>query len=62
MNRVIIVISYNDQWEQLPDGSQRFVRSDNGGMYVSKNITYEELVAIVHTIMNYDENKYNVDL
>ena len=29
---------------------------------MSKNMTYEELVAIVHTIVNYDVNKYNVDL
>ncbi|KAK0573057.1 hypothetical protein LWI29_002395 [Acer saccharum] len=62
MNRVRIVISYNGRWEQLPDGSQRFVGSDNRGMYVSKNMTYEELVAIVQTIVNYDVNKYNVDL
>ncbi|KAI9181664.1 hypothetical protein LWI28_017308 [Acer negundo] len=62
MNQVRIVISYNGQWEQLPDGSQRFVGSDNKGMYVSKNMTYEELVAIVHTIVKYDVNKFNVDL
>ena len=62
MNRVRIVISYNGRWEQFPDGSQRFIGSDNRGMYVSKNMTYEELVAIVHTIVNYDVNKYNVDL
>src|SRR5579862_4613905 len=62
MDRVRIVISYNGRWEQLPDGSQRFVGSDNRGMYVSKNMIYEELVAIVHTIVNYDVNKYNVDL
>ncbi|KAK0602476.1 hypothetical protein LWI29_033791 [Acer saccharum] len=62
MNRVRIVISYNGRWEQLPDGNQRFVGSDNRGMYVSKNMTYEELVAIVQTIVNYDVNKYNVDL
>ncbi|KAI9199956.1 hypothetical protein LWI28_000826 [Acer negundo] len=62
MNRVRIVISYNGQWEQLPDGSQRFVGSNNKGMYVSKNMTYEELVAIVHTIVKYDVNKFNVDL
>ncbi|KAI9201176.1 hypothetical protein LWI28_019594 [Acer negundo] len=31
-------------------------------MYVSKNMTYEELVAIVHTIVKYDVNKFNVDL
>ncbi|KAI9160479.1 hypothetical protein LWI28_008484 [Acer negundo] len=31
-------------------------------MYVSKNMTYEELVAIVYTIVNYDVNKFNVDL
>ncbi|KAI9185867.1 hypothetical protein LWI28_011418 [Acer negundo] len=31
-------------------------------MYVSKDMTYEELVAIVHTIVNYDVNKFNVDL
>ena len=31
-------------------------------MYVSKNMTYEELVAIVHTILKYDVNKFNVDL
>ena len=62
MNRVRIVISYNGRWEQLPDRSQRFVGSDNRGMYMSKNLTYDELVAIVHTIVNYDVNKYNVDL
>ncbi|KAK4838645.1 hypothetical protein QYF36_015314 [Acer negundo] len=62
MNRVRIVISYNGRWEQLPDGSQRFVGSDNQGMYVSKDMTYEELVAIVHTIVNYDVNKFNIDL
>ena len=32
------------------------------GMYVSRNMTYEELVAIVHTIVKYDVNKFNVDL
>ena len=62
MNRARIVISYNGRWEQLPDGSQRFVGSDNRGMYVSRNMTYEELVAIVHTIVKYDVNKFNVDL
>ena len=62
MNRVRIVISYNGRWEQLPDRSQRFVGSDNQGMYVSRNMTYEELVAIVHTIVKYDVNKFNVDL
>ena len=31
-------------------------------MYVSRNMTYEELVAIVHTIVKYDVNKFNVDL
>ena len=29
---------------------------------MSKNMTYEKLVVIVHTIVNYDVNKYNVDL
>ena len=62
MNRVRIVISYNGRWEQLHDRSQRFVGSDNQGMYVSRNMTYEELVAIVHTIVKYDVNKFNVDL
>ncbi|KAK3225338.1 hypothetical protein Dsin_005200 [Dipteronia sinensis] len=62
MNRVRIVISYNGRWEQLPDGSQRFVGSDNQGMYVSKNMSYEELVSIVHTVVKYDVNKYNIDL
>ncbi|KAK4840612.1 hypothetical protein QYF36_013744 [Acer negundo] len=62
MNRVRIVISYNGRWEQLPDGSQRFVGSDNQEMYMSKNMTYEELMAIVHTIMKYDVNKFNVNL
>ena len=62
MDRVTIVISYNGRWEQLPDGSQRFIGSDNRGMYVSKNMTYDELVAIVHTIVNYDVNRFNVDL
>ena len=62
MNRIRIVISYSGRWEQLPDGSQRFVGSDNWGMYVSRNMTYEELVAIVHTIVKYDVNKFNVDL
>ncbi|KAK3212357.1 hypothetical protein Dsin_017063 [Dipteronia sinensis] len=62
MNRVRIVISYNGRWEQLPNGSQRFVGSDNQGMYVSKNMSYEELVSIVHTVVKYDVNKYNVDL
>ncbi|KAK0581800.1 hypothetical protein LWI29_018167 [Acer saccharum] len=31
-------------------------------MYMSKNMTYEGLVAIVHTIVMYDVNKFNVDL
>ena len=62
MNRVRIVISYNGRWDQLPDGSQRFVGSDNRGMYVSNNMTYEELVTIVQTIVDYDVNKYNVEL
>ena len=62
MNRVRIVISYNGRWEQLPDGSKRLVGSNNQGIYVSKNMTYEELVAIVHNIVKYDVNKFNVDL
>ncbi|KAK0578664.1 hypothetical protein LWI29_014015 [Acer saccharum] len=62
MDQVRIIISYNGRWEHLPVGSQRFVGSDNRGMYVSKNMTYEELVAIVHTIVMYDVNKFNVDL
>ena len=62
MDRVRIVISYNDRWEQLPDESQRFVGSDNRGMYVSKKMTYEELVEIVYTIVKYDVNRFNVDL
>ncbi|KAK3194252.1 hypothetical protein Dsin_025562 [Dipteronia sinensis] len=62
MNCVRIVISYNGRWEQLPDSSQRFVGSDNQGMYVSKNMTYEELMSIVHTVVKYDVNKYSVDL
>ncbi|KAK2646405.1 hypothetical protein Ddye_021600, partial [Dipteronia dyeriana] len=32
------------------------------GLYVSKNMTYEELVSIVQTIVKYDVNKYIVDL
>ncbi|KAK3229253.1 hypothetical protein Dsin_001134 [Dipteronia sinensis] len=62
MNRVRIVISCNGRWEQLPNGSQRFVGSDNQGMYVSKNMSYEELLSIVHIFGKYDVNKYNVDL
>ena len=62
MNHVRIVISYNGRWDQLPDGSQRFVGSDNRGMYMSNNMTYEELVTIVQTIVNYDVDKYNVEL
>ncbi|KAK3204595.1 hypothetical protein Dsin_018641 [Dipteronia sinensis] len=31
-------------------------------MYVSKNMTYKELVSIVHTVVKYDVNKYSVDL
>ena len=62
MNRVRIVISYNGRWDQLPNGSQRFVGSDNRGMYVSTNMSYEELVTIMNTIVNYDVNKYTVEL
>ncbi|KAK2656096.1 hypothetical protein Ddye_009148 [Dipteronia dyeriana] len=62
MDRVRLVISYNGQWEQLPDGSQRFLGSDNQGMYVSRNMTYEELVSIVQTVAKYDVNKYIADL
>ena len=62
MNQVRIVISYNGRWEQLSDGSQRFVGSNNWGMYVSRNMTYKELVVIMHTIVKYDVNKFNVDL
>ena len=62
MDRVRIVISYNGRWEKLPNESQRFVGSDNRGMYVSKNMTYEESVAIVHSIVKYDVNKFNIDL
>ena len=29
---------------------------------MSKNMTYEELVAIVHIIVKYDVNKFNVEL
>ena len=29
---------------------------------MSKNMTYDELVAIVHTIVNCDVNRFNVDL
>ena len=62
MNWVRIVISYDGRWKQLPDGSQRFVGSNNRGMYVSRNMTYKELVVIVHTIVKYDVNKFDVDL
>src|SRR5579862_4838826 len=31
-------------------------------MYVSTNMSYEELVTIVNTIVNYDVNKYTVEL
>ncbi|KAK3228405.1 hypothetical protein Dsin_000286 [Dipteronia sinensis] len=31
-------------------------------MYVLKNMSYEELMSIVHTVVKYDVNKYNVDL
>ncbi|KAK3199695.1 hypothetical protein Dsin_023110 [Dipteronia sinensis] len=31
-------------------------------MYVSKNMTYEELVSIVHTVVKYDLNKCSVNL
>ncbi|KAK2642678.1 hypothetical protein Ddye_024441 [Dipteronia dyeriana] len=62
MDRVRLVISYNSRWEQLPDGSQRFVVSDNQGLYVSRNMTYEELVSIVQTVVKYDVNKYIADL
>ncbi|KAK2647863.1 hypothetical protein Ddye_015352 [Dipteronia dyeriana] len=62
MDRVRIVISYNGRWKQLPDESQRFFGFDNQGMYVSKNMTYEELVSIVQTVVKYNVNKYIVDL
>ncbi|KAK3198741.1 hypothetical protein Dsin_022156, partial [Dipteronia sinensis] len=41
---------------------QRFVGSDNQGIYVSKNMSYEKLMSIVHTVVKYDVNKYNVNL
>ncbi|KAK2646767.1 hypothetical protein Ddye_021962 [Dipteronia dyeriana] len=62
MDRVRIVISYNGRWEQLPDGNQRYLGSDNQGLYVSKNLSYDELVSNVQTIVKFDENKYSADL
>ncbi|KAK3204183.1 hypothetical protein Dsin_018229 [Dipteronia sinensis] len=62
MDRVRIVISYNGRWEQLVDGNQMYVGFDNQGLYVSKNMTFEELMARVHSIVKYDPNKYNIDL
>ena len=62
MDRVRIVISYNGRWEELPDGSQRFVGSDNQGIYVSKNMTFDELLARMQSIVHYDPNRCNIDL
>ncbi|KAK2653548.1 hypothetical protein Ddye_013404 [Dipteronia dyeriana] len=62
MNRVRIIISYNGRREQLPYGNQRFLGTDNQGMYVSKSMTYQELVSIVETVVKYDVDKYSDDL
>ncbi|KAK3218433.1 hypothetical protein Dsin_012403 [Dipteronia sinensis] len=62
MDRVRIVISHNGRSEQLVDESQRYVRSDNQELYVSKNMTFEELLARVQSIVKYDPIKYNIDL
>ena len=62
MDRVRLVISYNGRWEQLSDGSQRFVGSDNQGIIVSKNMTFNELFVRVQSIFHYYPNKYNIDL
>ncbi|KAK2663013.1 hypothetical protein Ddye_001587 [Dipteronia dyeriana] len=62
MDRVRIVISYNGRRKQLPDENQRYLGSDNQGLYVSKNLSYDELVSIVQTIVKFDENKYSAEL
>ncbi|KAK2653177.1 hypothetical protein Ddye_013033 [Dipteronia dyeriana] len=44
----------------VPDIAQE--GSDNQGLYVLKNLSYDELVSIVQTIVKFDENKYSADL
>ncbi|KAK2652901.1 hypothetical protein Ddye_012757 [Dipteronia dyeriana] len=59
LDSVRIVISYNGRFEQLPDESLRYLGSDNQGLYESKNMTYDELVSIVQTIVKQYNHQYN---
>ncbi|KAK3219033.1 hypothetical protein Dsin_013003 [Dipteronia sinensis] len=62
MDRVRILISYNGRWNELPDGSQRYVGAINKGVYVRKNLTYEELLGVVKAIVKHDHNRYEIDI
>ncbi|KAK3189689.1 hypothetical protein Dsin_029250 [Dipteronia sinensis] len=62
MDRVRILISYNGRWNELPDGSQRYVGAINKGVYVRKNLTYEELLGVVKAIVKHDPNRYEIDI
>ena len=62
MDSVRILISYKGWWNELPDGSERYVGALNKGVYVRKNLTYEELLGVVKAIVKYDPNRYEIDI
>ena len=62
MDHVRMLISYNGRWNELPDVSERYVGALNKGVYVRKNLTYEELLGVVKAIVKYDLNRYEIDI
>jgi len=62
MDLVRMLISYNGRWEELPHGSQRYVGAVNKGILVQKNLTYEELLGVVQSIVKHDQNKYDIEM
>ncbi|KAK3193068.1 hypothetical protein Dsin_024378 [Dipteronia sinensis] len=62
MDSVRMLISYNERWEELPHGSQRYVGAVNKEILVQKNLTYEELLRVFQSIVKLDQNKYVIEI
>ena len=62
MDLVRMLISYNGRWEELSHGSQRYVGAVNKGILMQKNLTYEELLGVVQSIVKHDQNKYVIEM
>ena len=62
MDLVRMLISYNGRWEELRHGSQRYVGAVNKGILVQKNLTYEEFLGVVQSIVKHDQNKYVIEM